>query len=311
MRREAAPPPRHDADGTPRQLAASQEVLGPPGRYAQVCKHGDTDMLGTRHVHFEARRDIAQAGGGAACAGLVVEHRGTRVAAKAVEGGAAEGEDLCLARAGKRRADEGHDDADIREIQRAPRDLHCGDKDAHVEPEAHLEDVVLEARITESVGVHVLVREVQGEVVQIYAADFLEVEPGHAHPDVHAAAPQRLGALGEDRPGRERCRDRHATFEGEGHAARGGAEREVGHGAADRRVEKCEYGLVAGLVGRDEVLAVKLGVDVEAERLAAAPECEEDRELVAERALCGKWRGAEVQQRDGERGEARQRASEL
>jgi hypothetical protein len=33
--------------------------------------------------------------------------------------------------------------------------------------------------------------------------------------------------------------------------------------------------------------------------------------LVAERALCGKWRGAEVQQRDGERGEARQRASEL
>src|SRR4029453_8536711 len=112
---------------------------------------------------------------------------------------------------------------------------------AELDVEIHVDLIKLELGVTDnSVPVHVLMREDQGEVVEVLARETLVVGTGIEQPEVQLPGAERRSALRQERSEVLGGADRHPTLDVEREARRAGVQRYDTEVGADSLVELVE-----------------------------------------------------------------------
>src|SRR4029453_10896412 len=124
-------------------------------------------------------------------------------------------------------------------------------------------------------GSRVLVGEIEGDVVQGYAAYRVEIYGRQIHGEKQASLPEGLNPLAEDGAARADLANWSAALEPEGHGTGSGADRDTPHRCRDGAGQESDQ-VIGALHGRADVVVAMPGggvhAGIEAERLAAVAE---------------------------------------
>jgi hypothetical protein len=199
MRREVTEPRRRQHQATHGELAGTGQVLLGPGGEARIGHEGQAGAFRGGETQLGPDRHVPEPGGRPERCSAGREYGVGGIAGEEVRRGNPEREELAGAAARHARVHHRNGDAHVQPVCQPEGGEERGHEQAEVEIEAHLEDVVFTERQSHPLGLHVVMREVEDDLVERHAAKRHEAEPGHVAANDEPALAQGLGALAENR----------------------------------------------------------------------------------------------------------------